>query len=343
MDWWFDNPIARMPGPLFLSVYSLWFIVWLLVARFISAFTNRNYSDPLPLPLPSQPDPFQVAYLRGGIPELLRTVLVDLLEKKRITRIEFKRHWYKIGHPTPMWAITDPQDLGLDLSHAHRIVINGLRGNACSMAELMQTLSRELRKQAETYKKPLQDQGLIISDQEAMQNGTNTFASVFFFATPGLYKIAAAFMHDHNNLLFLFGGVIFGTLCILGVSQRGSLTRRGRQYLKDLRIAFAPLKLTEQRNKHFDSSDNEIGGISATLMAMGIFGAIAIQDSEFHPLYQAFGNAALGSNSPYMNSGMFATGCGSGGCVSGGCGSGGCGSGGCGSGCGGGCGGCGGG
>lgn len=336
MDWWFDNPIARMPGPLFLSVYSLWFVVWLCVARFASTFMTP--ASPEPLPIPSLPDPFQVAYLRGGIPELLRTVLVDLLEKKRITRIELKRHWYQFGSTTPKWAITDPQDFGHDLPHAHRIALNGLRGDPCSMTELMQTLSRELRKQAEIYKRPMQEQGLIISDQEAMRNGANAFAAVSFFAAPGLYKLAAAFMHGHHNLFFLCGGLIFGTLCIIGVSQRGSLTRRGREYLKDLRIAFAPLKLTEQRNKHLDARDSEVGSISATLMAMGIFGAIAIQNSELHTLYQAFGNAALGSNSPYTHSGMYATGCGSGGC-----GSGGCGSGGCGSGCGGGCGGCGGG
>jgi hypothetical protein len=85
MDGYFDNPIGQMPGSAFLALYSLWFLLWLMVARLWGTFKQPATSAPVRIP--SVPDPFQIAYLRGGVQELLRTLLVDLVEKNEWLRL----------------------------------------------------------------------------------------------------------------------------------------------------------------------------------------------------------------------------------------------------------------
>lgn len=332
MDGYFDNPIGQMPGSAFLALYSLWFLLWLMVARLWGTFKQPATS--VPVRIPNVPDPFQIAYLRGGVQELLRTVLVDLVEKKRVVEIKPTRTWYQLGTQHSHWAISDPQDFGQDLSPAHRVVINGLRANAFTITEIMQQLPKELQKVINSYRSPLEDQGLIITEQQALENNNRIFIATFCFTSLGFYKLAAAYMHNRGNVGYLIIGMILGTICIVAAGQRRSLTEKGLQYLKDLRIAFSSLKSAEPRRPRTESSPTSLQHLSPTLLGMGIFGAVAIEHSELHPLFESFGSKALASNSFYIQSGLFGTG----GCGTGGCGSGGCGS----SGCGGGCGGCGG-
>jgi hypothetical protein len=203
----------------------------------------------------------------------------------------------------------------------------------------MQQLPKELQKLINSYRIPLEEQGLIITEQQALDNNIRTFIATFCFTSLGFYKLAAAYMHSRGNVGYLIIGMIIGTICIVAAGQRRSLTEKGLQYLKDLRIAFSSLKSAEPRSPLSNTSPTSIPHLSPTLLGMGIFGAVAIQHSELHSLFESFGNKALASNSFYIQSGLFGTGgCGSGGCGTGGCGSGSCGS----SGCGGGCGGCGG-
>jgi uncharacterized protein (TIGR04222 family) len=334
MAGYFDNPIGQMPGSAFLALYSVWFILWLIVARLWGTFKKPPVSPPIRIP--NDPDPFQIAYLRGGVHELLRTVLVDLVEKKRVVEVKPTRTWYQFGTGHSVWAISDRRDFGQDLSPAHRVVINGLRANACTISEIMQQLPKELQKIINSYRAPLEAQGLIVTEQESLENNNRTFISAFCFTSLGLYKLAAAFANGRTNVGYLIIGMIIGTICIVAVGKRRSLTEKGLQYLKDLRLAFSTLQSKKLRSQSSDPPESATQQLSPTLLGMGIFGAIAIQHSELHSLFQSFGDKALSSNSFYVQSGLIGTGgCGTGGCGSSGCGSGGCGSGGCGGGCGG--------
>ena len=337
MDWLFDNPIGQMYGPAFLALYTVWFIFWLFVARYVG--TSRPASPPAPLSIPPNPNPFHIAYLRGGIPEVFRTVFVDLVEKKRIIEIKLERRWYQVGQIPSKWTLADPRDFGQDLTQLHQIVINGLRSNPCTIKEALQQMWQPLLRYGEELRFALQQQGLINSEEDTKRAQTLSRAAILSFVSLGAYKLIAAIYHQHLNIAFLIMGMAVGSLFLFFVSKRSPMTERGSQYLKDLRIAFSALKSPSRRRDYLTnnvSSDQR----SPTVLAMGIFGLVALQNSELDPLLHAFGPQGLAASSHSTGwTNQIASGCGSGGCGSGGCGSGGCGSGGCGSG---GCGGCGG-
>ena len=77
---WTHNPIADMRGPAFLALYAavifgtLAFCWW----RLRSADPTRYLKAPA---IPPQLDPYEVAYLRGGPNEVLRLIILNLIQR----------------------------------------------------------------------------------------------------------------------------------------------------------------------------------------------------------------------------------------------------------------------
>ena len=73
MDWLRHNFIADMSGPQFLLLYAGIILSVLVLCR-----ERLRLSDPstaLPAPtMPPQPDPYAIAYLRGGTSEVVRLI-----------------------------------------------------------------------------------------------------------------------------------------------------------------------------------------------------------------------------------------------------------------------------
>src|SRR4051812_47950246 len=65
MNWLLNNPISEMPGPMFLALYA-----GLIALIFLEAFFKNRRADRSrelgPMPIPTKPDPCEIAYLRGG-------------------------------------------------------------------------------------------------------------------------------------------------------------------------------------------------------------------------------------------------------------------------------------
>src|SRR5262249_47172438 len=78
MDWLIHNAIADIHGPSFLLVYGAIALVIITVALgfVVSGETDRRG----PPPVPSIFNPYEVAYLRGGKNEVIRTVLYVLYQ-----------------------------------------------------------------------------------------------------------------------------------------------------------------------------------------------------------------------------------------------------------------------
>src|SRR4029078_10245815 len=75
------NFIADMPGPTFLVFYAavivtVYFVVWLVLRQ-------RDSSHLLPpMAIPADPDPYEIAYLRGGENEVLRLIILELIQRE---------------------------------------------------------------------------------------------------------------------------------------------------------------------------------------------------------------------------------------------------------------------
>lgn len=74
---WLDNPIAHLWGPYFLALYAM--VLAIMLAPILWYRRRADQSMELgDLPIPLKIDPYQLAYLRGGLLEVLRLATVDL-------------------------------------------------------------------------------------------------------------------------------------------------------------------------------------------------------------------------------------------------------------------------
>ena len=77
MDFLFENPLANMPGVLFLCFYAVFSL--LAIVSFYFWKQQNDKTDQLALPpIPPDVDPHEIAFLRGGINELARSVTFSL-------------------------------------------------------------------------------------------------------------------------------------------------------------------------------------------------------------------------------------------------------------------------
>src|SRR5689334_2070897 len=75
-----SNPLLDLPGPVFLLVYVLIITVAVAWVRWRVKTLDPTRDLPTPL-LPTEFDPAEIAYLRGGASELLRVTIVDLIAR----------------------------------------------------------------------------------------------------------------------------------------------------------------------------------------------------------------------------------------------------------------------
>ncbi|MBC7931057.1 MAG: TIGR04222 domain-containing membrane protein, partial [Rubrivivax sp.] len=80
MEWLTNNAIAEMRGPGFLLFYA--FVIGLTLLACWLARRALDWTGGMPTPtIPHNPDPHEIAYLRGGENEVTRSVIFALVQK----------------------------------------------------------------------------------------------------------------------------------------------------------------------------------------------------------------------------------------------------------------------
>jgi hypothetical protein len=87
MNWLIHNPIGDMPGPAFLLVYLVVAMATCIVAHRLLRASDPTDTIELP-PVPIEPDPYRIAYLRGGENEVIRIVLFALTERGYVSVVQ---------------------------------------------------------------------------------------------------------------------------------------------------------------------------------------------------------------------------------------------------------------
>jgi uncharacterized protein (TIGR04222 family) len=306
MDWLTDNPIVNMPGPNFLGFYT---VISLIVVLAFNILARSDGTNQRALPsVPMRPDPYEVAYLRGGVGAVICLAIYSL---KRSQTIEMQAG----GRVTRIPGVTPPAN------PLEACVLEEL-GMGASLDQLLG--SRDLRAsilgQCETFRQRLARQDLAMTD--AARRKARGFGIAAAIALGGLaaLKIFVAQSHGHNNVGFLFGEAIVAIIALIwsvNVVTRSVANRRGRAYLERVKSAY----VGAGRTQAFGGSQFDPIASAAALSVVAAMGLGALHGTPD----EAFAKEIMRN---------------SGGGASGGCGSSG---GGCGGGGGGGCGGCGGG
>jgi len=327
MDFLFDNPLANLPGPEFLVFYTFFIIAVIIGFRVLRSRHDRTEHLAVP-PIPNNPDPFEIAYLRAGANELARAIVFSLVQKNLLEILNEE----KISRICPTNAAFERRGLQpIELTALEWFDANR------QPKELFQKngLAEKLKPFGETFQARLEMQHLLPAEETKRRNTRLAVQAFLIFGGIGAYKFAAALYNGYTNigvLIFIFLTGIFA----LGLAAKmPRLTRLGKIYLERLQLAFDKIK----PSNHYANLNSSpvpsatFAAVDPFLLSVGVFGGAALAGTIYSDYNQTFERA---QNQSAANSGGCGAGCGSSSSSSGG----GDGSG-CGSGCGGGCGGCG--
>ena len=323
MDFLFDNPLTSMYGPYFLIFYGAFNILTLIVFNVFKSQLDKTSRFAMP-PIPTNPDPFEIAFLRGGENELARSVIFSLTKKNLLKFINEPK--------TARIYRTDDKFDYRGLKPIEQTAL-GWFGVTRDAKEIFQKngLAQTLRPFYETYQARLEQQNLIPDEEIKHRRNRLQKIAALAVAGLGLYKLAAAMINGYTNI---WGIIVIGVIGLIIIAVSGKLPRQtklGKAYLDRLQLAFDRLKNTNQfiNSNQPVNTQPTFASVDPLLLSVGVFGGVVLAGTIYNDYNQAFEKSQSTAGTA---GGSCGSSCGSSSCSSGG----GDGGGGCGGGCGGG-------
>lgn len=276
MDWLLES-IAAMHGPQFLAVYGLVAVATILVCAWLVRASDSTKSLP-PLPVPAEPSPYEIAYLRGGDNELLRLILFRLVQQGAV-RMLIEEGTAAQKDTFMLEDSSKPQD------SVHQEVARRMNGRTSKEVFHDPWVKREAAEHSGTYRSQLEGERLLLTPEEQYRHARLAWIGALVIAGLGFYKLVSALMEGHTNVMFLIVIIVFG-VGILWNSCTIRLTHRGKKYLRSLESAFGRWK--EQKA--------EIGE-SQLLLLVSIFGVAVLAGTTYDYFQKSFSqsNGSCGS------------------------------------------------
>src|SRR5262245_29646667 len=242
MDWLTHNAIAEIPGPPFLWIYCVVALAIVAAAyRMVRSLDKTGLREPPPVP--STLDPYELAYLRGGKNEVIRTALYALHQLGLIEVIPAKRSTAlrlvagaDVHRVRELTALEERVLRSIDPSAQRSYLFQSGRLER-DVSYLFQSgwLESDVERLCEPFRNKLESEELLRSD-----NVRRSALLIPFLASAVL---VALFLYGAVNNGWPFGyPVILTTISLILVWNvvapvaRVRVSDRGRAYLKRLRI-----------------------------------------------------------------------------------------------------------
>lgn len=308
--------ITDMNNVDFLRFYGAVVIITALVSRWLIQDPTKN--QPLPL-IPSEPDPYEIAYLRSEETGVAKVAVMDLLQ----------RGYLQITEDSIQQAENYPDVSGLTTIQREAFDWFATPTTPRTSGWL---LARKLQPHCIVYQQQLQHQQLLTSEQVKVRKELVSFMGISIILMLGGFKLVVALLDDSNNAGYLVIVGIFSVYFLHSLSQIPRLSTLGKNYLKQLEVTFRQLKPKIQADileATFTQFREKVKiGIPSELeynLAVALYGfelLVGTRYDRYHNIFSPILNTANGQDS---SSGGCGGGC-SGGCSGGGCGGcGGCG------------------
>jgi uncharacterized protein (TIGR04222 family) len=336
MGWVFDNPLANMYGPAFLVLFGLLIATVVIALRWMVVRADRSL-ELEPLKISKEVDPFQIAFLRGGDSEVIRTAVVDLVERGEIVQVAKESGWASfLGAKSERW-VASGGDKGRSRpdTRIHQIALEHFQIPQSAESVFSDENKSRIHRETESWQQWMEQEKLIFDRERlARVSSIATALSVGLIAF-GVYKLFVAILNERYNIGFLVVLLAFCPIVILLSITTRRLSKRGQTYLRDLQTAYRPLQKLRQAEEENQSTQFAFGDVSLPLLAMGIFGVQALRGSSLNPMFTAYQASASAGSGCGSSFGVSHCGSGGGGGGAASCGGGGDGGGGGGGGCGG--------
>ena len=273
------NPLD-LPGPAFLLFY-----VVCAGGACIAVHRSNRASEP-DVPTGTVPtDPLSIAYLRGGVSEVIRVTALALLERGVLA----------LGPADTLRVIARGPDLPtsvVDGALCHAVTASG--GDASALFS-DQRLAAIIAEQARPR---LERAGLVPDAVGRERRKHRALTAMAGILTLAAVKVAVALHRGHDNVLFLVMAAGAFAVTLWALTGR-STTRAGDRALAYLRHTFEPVRARAQGRAHPPVEDLAV--------VAAVFGLSAVPDVPY---------ARVGALQPRQAAD--GSGCGGGGC--GGCG-----------------------
>lgn len=302
-------PFMNLPGPEFLNVYGLLAIIVLAAAWLVIRFAD--HTDSVPPPVPESPDAMEVAFLQGGVNQVIRTLVYDLVQRG-----------YAALAPEDRVAPTAKTPAPGELTALEARVLESIQARP-KAHQLFQNRTARLRllELLEPTRKKLAEQDLLKPDSVKIWRRRAQIAGTLALAGFAGAKIYVALTTGHANvayLVFLCLASIAALFALAYVLTRHHASRRGRAYLDAMRAAYeGKLKAAVS---HIGSPGPEARAFEgASLFLIGLYGFSALKGTSEAMFADHFKRASGDGGGGSCGSSCGGS-CGDGGC--GGCGGG---------------------
>jgi uncharacterized protein (TIGR04222 family) len=292
-----------MTGPEFLLFYGIVIGITVLVVRAIA--DQMDSGDPgSPPPVPENPDPLEIAFLRGGAREVTRTVVTNLIHRGYV-EYEAGERLRQATQPNPAFLT----ELERDVYEA----IGDGRGADQFSPGLRATVLRHCRE----YESRLHRRKLLAEEPDPSDRFKLWMGGALVIIGVGVFRLATSIARDKPNVAFLVAMGILGLVFIAVPRKHQRITARGRSYLAAVRERFGHLRTSTGDFIRQEESHH-------LMLAVGVFGTGVLHGTSLDSVRAVFPHAASGSAGGTAGvAGCGGCGGGCGGC--GGCGCGGCG------------------
>lgn len=287
------NPLADLHGPGFLVVYSIAVLMVLGIVWYL-AKSNEWVTGVPPERIPLNPDPLQIAYLRGGSSEVARTAIVDLHARglleldgsiEGVTRVR-----QTDGASPDAVARLDPLERA-----AYGYFENG--GKTVAVAFRDPAFRAAIEQRCEKWREEFENRKLITTAAMRRSAPIVGIVGVMVIGAMGAYKALVALDRGRTNIGYLIIIGVVGIVMSAVLGRIGRLTTAGRRYISQLQDAFGAVReraVSPQPTSGY-SPDLPLGvGLFGTALLAGT--AYSYLAPELRPVQAAQSSQAAGSS-----------------------------------------------
>lgn len=222
-----DNPISHMHGSNFLVLYGITILITLTGCQF---FLQGNIFSSASSEIPSQPDSYEIAYLRDGESGVAKLICLDLRQKALIQVKENRLERSPVAGDVS--SLNPLEKTVFDwLEHPRNL----------SNFKYDYSFKNAIAQHCQGYHQALETAGYSNSQAKIY---LATGISELIILSLGGYKLMVAISQGHHNVLYLIMMAIAAT-CWLGyvaTPHSSRLTATGKLYLNNLQSTFSGLE-----------------------------------------------------------------------------------------------------
>lgn len=299
--------ILDLPGPEFLNAFGLVVIIVLACVYLCIRLADRTDRRPPP-PVPQNPDAMEVAFLQGGVNQVMRTLIYDLAQRGFVALAPE-------DHVVP----TESQPQPGDLNAMETLLLEAAQAKPKAHALFEdRRLRRRLLEQLAPIRAKLAAEDLIKPESVKVWRRRAQIGGTLIIVGVALAKIVVEWMRGPANLaylIFLAAASVAALFALAYVMTRTHASRRGHAYLDAMRLAYGGrLKAAVA---HIGSPGPEARAFhGASLFLIGLYGFSPLKGTTEAMFAEAF---SRGSQSQGSNCGTSCSGsCGDGGASGGG-------------------------